>query len=146
MTFVSALQRFEARHDIGDTFRPGGRLLRGRCITGLRMCKDGRCLEAKLTSFAKGFLKKPHMLPIFKVVYQIFKVPIETKGRGISYFIYNSRFRRFRNFSSLSCSEQMKDARTKHINMFSVLTNSPYISYQCQHLRYACVFLESSLR
>ena len=78
---------FEARHDIEDTFRPGGRLLRGRCITGLRMCKDGRCLEAKLISFAKGFLKQPHMLPIFKVVYQTFKAPIETKGRGISYFI-----------------------------------------------------------
>lgn len=75
MTFVSALQRFWS-----TTFA-------WRCITGLRICKDGRCLEAKLISFAEGFLKQPHMLPIFKVVYQTFKAPIETKGRGISYFI-----------------------------------------------------------
>ena len=136
---------FEARHDIGDTFRPGGRLLCGRCITGLRMYKDGRCLEAKLISFAKGLLKQPHMLRFLRWFAKYSRLPLKLKVE-VFHSLFNSRFRRFRNFSSLSCSEQMKGARTKHINMFSVLRNSPYISYQCQHLRYAYVFLESSLR
>ena len=70
------------------------------------MCKDWRGLGAKLVSFAKTLSKRPHILPIFKVVSEYLRFSFKLK---VDYFILylilvSSGFVNFSSFFAINKS------------------------------------------
>ena len=98
----------------------------------LRMCRDGRGLD--LVSFAKGFLKRPHIFPIFKVVSEYSRLPFKLKVDAfILYWILVSTFVIFLPFFAMNkrgCTDEAENSSFIRMCTFSSVNRNESTDYQ----------------